>query len=78
MANAFTLETKLLEFNNRFHAASNVVRARMLDYGMYILTREEQNIGRMQDPCRMRGRRGHTFGKGGLRRCTTAEIVERI
>ena len=75
-----SLEEKLLEFNSRFNVASDAVRARMLqevDHGMHMLTREEQNIARIQDPPEMRGRRGRTFGKGGSRRCTAAEIVEK-
>jgi hypothetical protein len=64
---ALSLEGKLLEFNNRFNIASDAVRARMLqeiDCGMYMLTREEQNIARIQDPPEMEDRRRCTFGKG--------------
>lgn len=74
-----SLETKLLEFNNRFNVASDAVRARMLqdmDRGMHMLTREEQNIARIQDPSEIRGQRGRTFGKGGPCRRTAAEIAE--
>jgi len=76
---ALSLEEKLLEFNNRFNVASDAIHARMLqevDRGMYMLTREEQNIARIQDPPEMEGRRWRTFGKGGPRRLTAAEIVE--
>ena len=76
---ALSLEEKLLEFNNRFNVASDAVRARMLqeiDRGMHMLTREEYNIARIQDPPEMEGRRWRTFGKGGPRRLTAAEIVE--
>ena len=77
---ALNLQEKLLEFNNQFNDASDAVRARMLqemDHELCMLTREEENISRIQDPSEIRGRRGRTFGKGGLRRYTAAEIVER-
>ena len=77
---ALNLQEKLLEFNNQFNDASDAVRARMLqemDHELHMLTREEENISRIQDPSEIRGRRGRTFGKGGLRRYTAAEIVER-
>ncbi len=56
---ALSLEEKLLEFNSHFNVASDVVHARMLqevDHGVYMLTREEQNIARIQDPPEMEGR----------------------
>ena len=56
---AFSLEEKFLEFNNRFRTASETVRARMLeemDRGMHMLNQEEQNIAKIQDPSEIRGR----------------------
>ena len=70
------LEEKLLEFNNHFNVASDAIRARMLqeiDRVMHMLIREEQNTARIQDPP---VRRRRTYGKGGPRRQTAAEIVE--
>jgi hypothetical protein len=75
-----SLENKLLEFNSRFNVASDIVRSRMLqevDRGMDILTQEEQNIARIQDPAQIKGQRGRTFGKGGPRKRTAAEIAEK-
>ena len=77
---ALNLEEKLLEFNSQFNDASDAVHARMLqemDRRMHVLTREEQNIARIQDPLEIRSRRGCTFGKGGSRRLTAAEIVDK-
>jgi len=77
---AINLEEKFLTFNSQFNAASDTVHARMLqevDHGMHMLTQEEQNISRIQDPPEMRGRQWHTFGKGGSCRCTATEIVEK-
>jgi hypothetical protein len=77
---ALSLEEKLLEFSNQFNITSDTGRARTLqevNRGMHVLAREEQNIARIQDPSELRGRRGRTFGKGGPRRLTAAEIVEK-
>jgi len=75
-----SLEEKLLEFRERFTTASEIIRARMLqemDRGISMLIQEEQNINRIQDPPELSGRRRYTFGKGGPRRSTAAEIVEK-
>lgn len=48
-----------------------------MDRELQMLTREEENISRIQDPSEIRGRRGRTLGKRGSRRHTAAEIVER-
>ena len=75
----FSLENKLLEFNSRFNVISDFVRSRMLqevDRKMNILTQEEQNIARIQDPSEISGQRRRTFGKGGSRKHTAAEIAE--
>jgi hypothetical protein len=77
---ALSLKEKLLEFSNQFNIVSDTERARTLqevNRGMHVLAREEQNIARIQDPSELRGRRGRTFGKGGPRRLTAAEIVEK-
>jgi len=77
---ALRLQEKLLDFNSRFNDASDGVRDRMLkemDRELQMLTREEENISRIQDPSEIRGRRGRTLGKRGSRRHTAAEVVER-
>ena len=48
-----------------------------MDHELQMLTREEENISRIQDPSEIRGRRGRTLGKKGSHRHTAAEIVER-
>ena len=77
---ALRLQEKLLDFNSRFNDASDGVRDRMLkemNRELQMLTREEENISRIQDPSEIKGRRGRTLGKKGSRRHTASEVVER-
>ena len=47
-----------------------------IDREMHLLDQEEKRIANIQDPPQMRGPR-RTFGQGGTRRLTQAEIAEK-
>src|SRR5436190_13343345 len=68
-------EDRFLKYTDRFQRAPDDVRANILhelDRELNMLDKEQSDI---QDPPEMRGRR--TFGKGGPRRLTAAEIAEK-
>lgn len=70
-------EEKIIRFNDRFKNASDAVRSSMLhefERGLLVAEKEENNIARVRDPQEMSGKR-RTFGKGGKRRLTAAEIA---
>ena len=70
-------EEKITRFNDRFKDASDAVRSSMLhefERGLSVAEKEEYNIARVRDPPEMSGKR-RTFGKGGKRRLTAAEIA---
>ena len=72
------LEEKVVRFNERFAKASDAGRGLILkemDRVMKVLDQEEHNTLTIQDPPSMQGRR--TFGKGGKRLQTGAEIAEK-
>ena len=72
------LEEKVIALNQHFEKASDAVRARVLQeiqHGMDILDQEQRNVNIIQDPPSMRGRR--TYGHGGKRRSTGAEIADK-
>ena len=74
-----SLEEKLAEYTQRFRAAPDSVKAKMLqeiNRELDMLTREERYNADVQDPPEMINRR-RTYGKGGPRRLTAAEIVEK-
>jgi hypothetical protein len=73
------LEERIARIQERFQNGSDAVRGQLL-MGMNryetILTREEENSMRIQDPPEMLGRRGRTFGRGGPCRPTGGEFAE--
>ncbi len=71
-------EERFGRFSERFGNASDAVRAHMLrefNRGLELLDKEENNIASIRDPPEMTGPR--TFGRGGPRQFTAAEMVER-
>ena len=73
------LEEKLAEYTKCFSVAPDAVKAKMLqeiNRELDMLAREERYIADVQDPPEMINRR-RTYGKGGPRRLTAAEIVEK-
>ena len=70
-------EEKITRFNDHFKDASDAVRSSMLrefERGLSVAEKEEYKIARVRDPQEMSGKR-RTFGKGGKRRLTAAEIA---
>jgi histidine ammonia-lyase len=72
------LEEKIINLNQHFQNTSNAVRARYLQefqHGIDLLKQEQQKVNIIQDPPSMRCRR--TYGRGGKRLPTGAEIVDK-
>ena len=79
ISQTISLEEKLAECTECFRAARDPVKAKMLqeiNRELDMLTREERCNADVQDPPEMINRR-RTYGKGGPRRLTAAEIVEK-
>ena len=74
------LEEGITRIQERFQGANDAVRGQLLmDMDRYELSigREERNISQIRDPEGTRGRRGHTFGRGGQRLPTGGENAEK-
>ena len=74
------LEEWITSIQERFQGANDAVRGQLLiDMDRYEMSlgREERNISQIRDPEGTRGRRGHTFGRGGQRLRTGGEIAEK-
>jgi hypothetical protein len=75
---SISLEEKLAQLSSQFAGASDAVKARMLhglDHELISNEKEQYNIAMIQDPPELRARR--TFGRGGKRRSTAAEMAEK-
>ena len=69
------LEQKLTEYTERFKNASDAVQTRMLqDINRELDKLERESNAHVQDPPEFTGR--CTYGRGGSRRLTAAEIAE--
>lgn len=76
ISQTISLEERMMQYHERFDKATDSVRARMLheiDNELNMLDKECEPV---EDPPEMHGRR-RTYGQGGSRRQTAAEIAER-
>jgi len=72
-------DQKLADFGERFRNAPDSIQSRMLselNRELDMMEREEQHQAEIQDPPQMTEAR-RTFGKGGKRRLTGAEEVQK-
>jgi hypothetical protein len=75
-----SLEEGIARIQQQFRRANEAARGQLLmDMNRHeaTLEREQQKLIKIQDPPEMRKPRGHTFGQGGRRRPTGAEIAEK-
>ncbi len=68
----------MLQFNEQFDNAPDIVRNRMLGgLNAQLALEEHRSTAAIRDPPEMNGRRRRMFGRGGTRRLTGAEIAEK-